>query len=173
VGAASAPAPSRVAGAPIELLQWLGREDAPPLFRLRADRRQWPWGLQFLRECTPARNRHNIRQIVALGTYSRSTLQQLRGEPGLQHDQRVQGILHVCTDKKAFDAAHALAALLRAPGGDRRVISADDAVRLEPTRATTHARGQLAGASTVWKPPTARAASSACRPTPARRTRCR
>jgi D-amino-acid dehydrogenase len=47
------------------VLQWLGKEDAPLLFRIRADMRQWLWGLQFLRECTPARTRHNIEQIVA------------------------------------------------------------------------------------------------------------
>jgi D-amino-acid dehydrogenase len=61
--------------APLKVLQWLGQEDAPLLFRIRADMRQWLWGLQFLRECTPARTRHNIEQIVRLGTYSRDTLQ--------------------------------------------------------------------------------------------------
>lgn len=134
-------------GAPLKLLQWLGREDAPLLFRLRADMRQWLWGLQFLRECTPARTRHNIRQIVALGSYSRSTLQQLRAALGLQHDQRAQGILHFYTDAKEFDAAHAPAALMRDLGCDRRVISADAAVQLEPALAHSHARGQLAGAT--------------------------
>ena len=64
--------------APLKVLQWLGKEDAPLLFRLRADMRQWLWGLSFLRNCTPARTRHNIEQIVRLGTYSRDTLQQLR-----------------------------------------------------------------------------------------------
>lgn len=132
-------------GAPLKLLQWLGREDAPLLFRLRADMRQWLWGLQFLRECTPARTRHNIRQIVALGSYSRSTLQQLRGELGLQYDQRAQGILHFYTDANEFDAAHAPAALMRELGCDRRMISADEALRLEP--ALAHAHPTLAGAT--------------------------
>jgi threonine dehydrogenase-like Zn-dependent dehydrogenase len=54
--------------APLKVLQWLGKEDAPLLFRIRADMRQWLWGLQFIRECTPARTRHNIEQIVRLGT---------------------------------------------------------------------------------------------------------
>ena len=58
--------------APLKVLQWLGQEDAPLLFRIRADMRQWLWGLSFLRNCTPARTRHNIEQIVRLGTYSRS-----------------------------------------------------------------------------------------------------
>ena len=132
-------------GAPLKLLQWLGREDAPLLFRLRADMRQWLWGLQFLRECTPARTRHNIAQIVALGTYSRSVLQTLRADRGLQYDQRTQGILHFYTNPKEFDAAEAPAAQMRALGCDRRVISADEAVRLEP--ALAHIRPQLAGAT--------------------------
>ena len=132
-------------GAPLKLLKWLGKEDAPLLFRLRADLRQWLWGLQFLRECTPARTRHNIEQIVRLGTYSRDTLQQLRAQLGLAYDQRTQGILHFYTSQKEFDAAEAPAAQMRALGCDRRVISADEAVRLEP--ALRHIRPQLAGAT--------------------------
>ena len=42
-------------GAPATILKWLGREDAPLLFRLRADARQWTWGLRFLLECLPSR----------------------------------------------------------------------------------------------------------------------
>jgi len=132
-------------GAPLKVLQWLGKEDAPLLFRLRADLRQWLWGLQFLRECTPARTRHNILQIVRLGTYSRETLQALRRERGIAYDERTQGILHFYTSRKEFDAAEAPAAQMRELGCDRRVISADEAVRLEP--ALRHIRPQLAGAT--------------------------
>jgi D-amino-acid dehydrogenase len=131
--------------APLKVLQWLGKEDAPLLFRLRADPQQWRWGLQFLRECTPARTRHNIEQIVRLGTYSRDTLQQLRRELGLQYDQRTQGILHFYTSQKEFDAAEEPARQMRELGCDRRVISADEAVRLEP--ALRHIRPTLAGAT--------------------------
>lgn len=132
-------------GAPLKLLQWLGKEDAPLLFRLRADARQWLWGLQFLRECTPARTRHNIEQIVRLGTYSRATLQQLRRDTGLQYDQRTQGILHFYTSQKEFDAALAPAEQMRALGCERRVVGADEAVRLEPALAAI--RPRLAGAT--------------------------
>jgi D-amino-acid dehydrogenase len=86
-------------GAPLKVLKWLGQEDAPLLFRLRADLRQWLWGLQFLRECLPSRTRHNIRQIVSLGTYSRETLQQLRRERDIAYDERTQGILHFYTSQ--------------------------------------------------------------------------
>ena len=131
--------------APLKVLKWLGQEDAPLLFRIRADMRQWLWGLQFLRECTPARTRHNIEQIVRLGTYSRDTLQQLRRDIGIAYDERTQGILHFYTSEKEFDGAEGPAAQMRALGCDRRVISADEAVKLEP--ALRHIRPQLAGAT--------------------------
>ena len=132
-------------GAPVKVLKWLGKEDAPLLFRLRADARQWRWGLQFLCECTPARTRHNIEQIVRLGTYSRDTLQQLRRDRDIAYDERTQGILHFYTSQQEFDAAEAPAAQMRELGCDRRVISADEAVKIEP--ALAHIRPQLAGAT--------------------------
>jgi D-amino-acid dehydrogenase len=127
------------------VLQWLGKEDAPLLFRIRADMRQWLWGLQFLRECTPARTRHNIEQIVRLGTYSRDMLQALRRDTGISYDQRTQGILHFYTNQKEFDGALKPAEQMRALGCERQVISADEAVKLEP--ALRHIRPQLAGAT--------------------------
>jgi D-amino-acid dehydrogenase len=132
-------------GAPLKLLKWLGLEDAPLLFRLRADLRQWLWGLAFLRECTPARTRRNIEQIVRLGSYSRAMLQELRSARGIEYEQRTQGILHFYTNPREFEAAEAPAAQMRALGCDRRVISADEAVRIEP--ALAHIRPQLAGAT--------------------------
>ena len=35
--------------APLKILKWLGHEDAPLLFRPRADWLQWRWGMAFLR----------------------------------------------------------------------------------------------------------------------------
>jgi D-amino-acid dehydrogenase len=131
--------------APLKVLQWLGKEDAPLLFRIRADMRQWLWGLQFMRECTPARTRHNIEQIVRLGTYSRDMLQELRRNTGLHYDQRTQGILHFYTSQKEFESAEGPAAQMRELGCDRRVVSADEAVKLEP--ALKRIRPQLAGAT--------------------------
>ena len=83
--------------APLKVLKWLAHEDAPLLFRLRADLRQWLWMAAFLRECTPARTRRNIEHIVRLGTYSREMLQQLRARhrPRLRPaDERHSALLH-------------------------------------------------------------------------------
>ncbi|MGB5010293.1 MAG: FAD-dependent oxidoreductase, partial [Candidatus Dechloromonas phosphoritropha] len=58
-----------------QVIRWLGHEDAPLLWRWRADPAQLMWGLHFLSECRPARTRRNIAAIVALALYSRGCLQ--------------------------------------------------------------------------------------------------
>lgn len=131
--------------APAKVLKWLFKEDAPLLFRLRADPQQWLWGLKFLRECTPARTRNNIIQIVNLGIYSRDMLHALRRETGICYDHREQGILHFYTDPKEFEAALGPAELMRQFGCEREVISAERAVELEPALAGFQAR--IAGAT--------------------------
>ena len=87
--------------APLQALKWVLREDAPLLFRLRADPAQWRWALQFLRNCTPARFRENAAKLVRLGRYSRAQLQALRKETGMQYDQVSRGILVLYTDRRS------------------------------------------------------------------------
>ncbi|WP_036166723.1 D-amino acid dehydrogenase [Massilia sp. 9096] len=128
----------------LKVLRSLGREDAPLLFRLRADPLQWRWCLRFLRECRPARVAANLRQIVALADYSRRSLQALRAETGIEYDNLARGILHFYTDQQEFDKACRAAAAMRALGCPRMTIDADEAVRLEP--ALGAARPRLVGA---------------------------
>ena len=132
-------------GAPMKVLKWLAREDAPLLFRLRPDAQQWLWGLQFLRECTPARTRHNIRQIVNLGLYSRSTLQQLRSQLNLPYDHLTKGILHFYTSQQEFDAAQEPARAMREHGCELDMKTADECVQIEP--ALAQCRDRIVGGS--------------------------
>ena len=125
---------------PLQMLRWLGREDAPLLFRLRADLQQWRWGLAFLRECTPARLRHNIRQLVALGGYSRAMLGALRAETGIQYDQLTRGILHFYTNADEWQGAQRTARLMRDAGCTLVTQSADECIALEPALAPLRPR---------------------------------
>lgn len=132
-------------GAPKKVLKWLMKEDAPLLFRLRADSRQWRWGMQFLRECTPERTRHNIIQMVNLGTFSRSTLQELRAETGVEYNCLTKGILHFYTNAKEFEDAMGPAEIMREFGCDRKVIDTNKAIELEPALASI--KNRIAGAT--------------------------
>ena len=119
-------------GAPAKILKWLGREDAPLLFRLRADPRQWSWGLKFLFECLPSRTRHNTLTILRLGLYSRDMLKALRRETGVQYDHLEKGILQIHTDAAEFEAAHARVELLRSHGCEMHIKSVAQCMELEP-----------------------------------------
>lgn len=121
--------------APMKVLKWLGKEDAPLLYRFRPEWLQWKWGLNFLRECTPARTADNIRQIVAIAEYSRQTLQALRAETGITYDHLTRGILHFYTDQKDFEESLPAAKLMRDLGCARDSISADEVIRIEPALA--------------------------------------
>jgi D-amino-acid dehydrogenase len=121
--------------APWKALRWMGREDAPLLWRLRADPAQWAWGLRFLRECTAARVRANVGAIVRLGLASRAALQSLRGELALEYDHLERGILHFYTDSAEFEHALPQAALMRDHGCDRVPKTAAECLAIEPALA--------------------------------------
>ena len=118
--------------APLRALRWMGREDAPLLFRFRAEQALLDWSWRFLRECTPGRTRANIRDILALAIYSRNKLGELRRETGIEYEHLVRGILHVYTDEKEYAGALEAARVMRKFGCDRRAVDADECVAIEP-----------------------------------------
>jgi D-amino-acid dehydrogenase len=121
--------------APLKALKWLLREDAPLLWRLRADPAQWAWGLRFLRECTVERARANVAAIVRLGLASRAALQALRRDQAIDYDHLERGILHFYTDRREFERALPQAALMREYGCDRVPKTAAECIAIEPALA--------------------------------------
>ena len=130
-------------GAPLKILKWLGKENAPLLFRLKADPQQWRWGLQFLRECTPGRTRENIRKLVTMGVYSRTALQALRIETNLQYDHLERGILHFFTDKEQFEHGVKASEIMTQFGLNVEAKTVAECIALEPALAP--AESKLAG----------------------------
>ena len=129
--------------APLKILQWLGREDAPLLFRPRLSLRQWGWGLRFLYECLPARTRRNTLEILKLAWFSRNELQALRRRTGIDYDHSELGILHLHTDLRQLDAAEARIELMHRHGFDMELKTAQQCLAIEP--ALRHSRVFLAG----------------------------
>ena len=121
--------------APLKLLKWMFKDDAPLLFRPQLDWRQWVWGALFLRECLPGRLALNIRAMVSLAQYSRDTLGQMRDALGIQYHQQTSGILNFYRDHTEFEASQLAADVMRDYGVDRRVITADEVIAIEPALA--------------------------------------
>ena len=132
-------------GAPFKIAKWLLYDDAPLLFRPRADPAQWAWGLKFLCECSPSRTRANMEQILKLSVYSGQSLRELREETGIQYDALQRGILHFYTEHDEFDTAVEAARIMRRYGVVREVKTADEAIAIEP--ALSQARDRIAGAT--------------------------
>lgn len=129
---ASHPEPWANPGAPAQILRWLGREDAPLLFRPRLDWAQWSWGLRFLLECLPGRCRRNTIAIARLALYSRDCLHALLAETGIEYDRLQKGILHLFFSAREFAQAGARAARLHEFGMRAEVLGPRDCVRVEP-----------------------------------------
>lgn len=118
--------------APLKILRWIARDDAPLLFRPTADLQQWWWGLAFLRECAPERVRRNVAAMVSIATYSREMLQKTRAETGIAYDHLERGILRFYLSHETFEGSQSAAETMRGLGVERRVVDADEVVRLEP-----------------------------------------
>ncbi|MEL0029991.1 MAG: D-amino acid dehydrogenase [Betaproteobacteria bacterium] len=119
-------------GAPLKIIKWLGREDAPLMFRMRADSRQWSWAFRFLIECLPSRTLKNTLAILKLGIYSRERLQHLRREEQLNYHQIEKGILQLHTDEQEFEKANLRLAELLSYGLDMSVCDAAKIIEIEP-----------------------------------------
>jgi D-amino-acid dehydrogenase len=115
-----------------QILRWLGREDAPLLFRPRASWAQWEWGLRFLYECLPGRFERHVRTLAALARYSRGCLRALRRELHLRYDELERGILQFATRQSDFAAMTRHAEALRALGAVAEVKSGAECLELEP-----------------------------------------
>jgi D-amino-acid dehydrogenase len=130
--------------APLTALRWLGRSDAPLLFRPRGELAQWRWACAFLHECLPHRSRRNTDAIAALAVHSAERLRALRAETGIEYDQLQRGILHLFMARDEFARACAKLPVLAAHGIRARACDVDACIEIEPALAGM--RRQLAGA---------------------------
>ncbi|MEW6694535.1 D-amino acid dehydrogenase 1 [Tepidimonas thermarum] len=121
--------------APLKALKWMFDKQAPLLWRPQWDPAQWRWLLQFLGQCTDRAFERNVAQLVSLGAFSHATLKQMVAETGIEYQRSERGIAHVYTDAKAFEEAAGAAELMRRHGVQRRVVSREELLRLEPALA--------------------------------------
>jgi D-amino-acid dehydrogenase len=122
--------------APLKALKWMFSDEAPLLFRpqfpLGKGWHQYRWGLEFLANCNDAAFERNVAQIVALGRYSHAALKNIVAQTGIEYHRLEKGIAHIFTDDKSFAAASDAAELMRRHGVDRKVVSRDELLRIEP-----------------------------------------
>ncbi|MGE5863532.1 MAG: D-amino acid dehydrogenase [Rhizobacter sp.] len=119
--------------APLKVLRWLTRDDAPLLFRPQLDWHQWRWGLGFLSQCTLPAFRRNVGELVALGRYSHDALKQIVADTGIEYHRLERGILHLFSSQQDLESGAAAAALMQHFGVDRRVLTREQVLAIEPS----------------------------------------
>ena len=118
--------------APLKALKWLFDAEGPLKFRPQLDPAQWAWGLQFLAQCNDTAFERNVAQLVALGSYSHAALKDVVASTGLQYNRLTKGIAHYYTSQKSFDGAGSAAELMRRHGVNRKLVTKDELLRIEP-----------------------------------------
>jgi D-amino-acid dehydrogenase len=123
--------------APLKALKWMLSKEAPLLFRpqnpLGPGWRQYAWGLQFLANCNDAAFERNVQQLVALGAYSHAALKEVVAATGIEYQRLQKGIAHYYSDLHSFESAAQAAALMGKYGVDRKVVSRDELLLIEPS----------------------------------------
>lgn len=122
--------------APLKTLKWMFSDESPLLFRPQLDWAQWRWGLQFLAQCNDKAFVRNVAQLVALGAYSHDALKDVVAATGIEYNRLERGIAHYYTDQKSFDGAADAAAVMQRFGVQRRVVSRNELLAIEPALAS-------------------------------------
>ena len=122
--------------APWKALKWMFSKEAPLLFRpqfpVGKGWHQYRWGLEFLANCNDTAFERNVQQLVALGAYSHAALKDVVSATGIEYNRLEKGIAHFYIDQKSFDSAAGAAALMAKYGVQRRVVSRDELLKIEP-----------------------------------------
>lgn len=118
--------------APWLALRWMFDTQAPLLLRPQWDWRQWRWCFQFLTQCSNAAFERNYRHIFALGKFSHQALHEVLAEVPMQYQSLRKGIVHFYTDLQSFEGAQKSQGFYRELGVDRKFVSAQELLEIEP-----------------------------------------
>ncbi|GAA0509439.1 D-amino acid dehydrogenase [Pigmentiphaga sp. GD03639] len=130
-------------GIPLKAIKWMFQRHAPLAIRLDGSLFQLRWMAQMLRNCSAERYAVNKERMMRVAEYSRSCLQQLRAETGIQYEQRTGGTLQLFRTQAQLDAAGRDIAVLEQCGVPFELLGRDELARVEPGLAVS--AGKLAG----------------------------
>ena len=121
--------------APLKLLKWLGREDAPLLLRLSAVPGMLRWGLAFLANCRREHWRRNTEAVFRLAIASRDAYDELVRETGIEHGHNDLGTLRLFDNEQALARGIAELAHYRELGLTFDVLTRQQCLALDPSLA--------------------------------------
>ncbi|MEQ7919425.1 D-amino acid dehydrogenase [Xanthomonas sp. WHRI 1810A] len=133
--AANSALPWSSPGTPLQMLKWLGREDAPLLLRPSAIPSLGAWGLKFLANCRDSKYRDTANTLTRFGQHSLGLMESLLAREPLQFDLGRGGFLEIFKGPQAQANAQAFATLLERMGAVIKRLDRSACVALEPSLA--------------------------------------
>ncbi len=122
-------------GVPVKAVKWLLMKHGPLVIRPKVDPVMWIWLLKMLRNCTSARYAVNKGRMIPIAEYSRDSLRALRGETGIQYDERAQGTLQLFRHQAQLDGTGEDIAVLKQYGVPFEVLDRAGCIAAEPALA--------------------------------------
>lgn len=119
-------------GIPFKAIKWMVARHAPMILRPSFDPKMYGWLAAMTANCTTARYAINKERLVRLAEYSRLKLIALRGETGIQYDERMQGTLQLFREQKQMDAIGKDVDVMRANGVRFEVLDRAGCIAVEP-----------------------------------------
>ncbi len=117
----------------IKGLKWMMKSDAPLLVNPKPSWHKLSWFAQFIASIPDYRK--NTIETARLAIAAREHLFAWADREGIDFDLKKQGILHIYRDRKGFEHAGRVSALLAQGGLERRAVTPEEMRAIEPTLA--------------------------------------
>ena len=119
-------------GMPLAVMRRLFSSTAPFALQPRLDLHQWRWLLDFLRNCSAERFARNKARMQRIAHYSKSCLEELRQETGIEFDHNKSGVLQLFRTEEELAGAARSARVLAEFGIAHRILDAQEILAIEP-----------------------------------------
>ncbi|MEH6403956.1 MAG: D-amino acid dehydrogenase [Sneathiella sp.] len=116
----------------LNLFKWLGRKDAPLIFRLQRDPFMWQWAIRFLANSRPSAFYANAGKIVRLALHSKECLDAIAAEEGFEFHHQQKGILKLFKGPREENTVLRRQKWLQEVGVEQRLLSRTECMEVEP-----------------------------------------
>ncbi len=112
-------------------MKWIFKKDAPLLINMKPSWHKISWFAEFM--AAIPHYEKNTAATTKLAIEARKFLFQWAQDEGIDFDLKREGILHIYRDKSGFDHAAKVSKLLAKGGLERRSLSPQEIIGIEPT----------------------------------------
>ncbi|MBU3585895.1 D-amino acid dehydrogenase [Polynucleobacter sp. AM-26B4] len=112
-------------------MKWIFKKDAPLLINMKPSWHKISWFAEFM--AAIPQYEKNTAATTKLAIDARKYLFQWAQDEGIDFDLKREGILHIYRDKSGFDHAAKVSKLLAQGGLERRSLSPQEIIGIEPT----------------------------------------